>query len=163
VQSLCQLQKSLALADWMSTEGTKARLVGMTGRARPAKNNCGRFHPFIHQSSNGSLALSEFFSINSLNMFEQCLHLEYDLQKVCAFTKAAPILALAFLKRDATPDLVAQLDYRAAEDQGTDLKVTVDSYNTKLPLDINDVNISVDSQCPLAPSSRSFLVPNFSR
>jgi hypothetical protein len=40
---------------------------------------------------------------------------------------------------------VCNLDLRACEDQGTDLMITSDSFDTKIPLNINDADISPES------------------
>jgi hypothetical protein len=41
---------------------------------------------------------------------------------------------------------ICLLDFRTAEDQGTDPEISADSYDTRLPLNINDDDISVNSK-----------------
>ncbi|PYH89488.1 hypothetical protein BO71DRAFT_389567 [Aspergillus ellipticus CBS 707.79] len=43
---------------------------------------------------------------------------------------------------------VCLLDIRASEDQGTDLTITPGSFDTKLPLNINDADISPETKVP---------------
>lgn len=44
---------------------------------------------------------------------------------------------------------VCMLDIRASENQGTDMTIANDSFDTKLPLNINDTDIEPDSEQPL--------------
>lgn len=44
---------------------------------------------------------------------------------------------------------VCMLDIRASENQGTDMTIANDSFDTKLPLNINDGDINPDSEQPL--------------
>ncbi|KAF2119645.1 fungal-specific transcription factor domain-containing protein [Lophiotrema nucula] len=57
---------------------------------------------------------------------------------------------------------ISMLDARAAEDQGTDLTITSDSFDTKFPLNINDTDIQPDTS--IVPAERDTVTDmSFSR
>ncbi|KAH8698681.1 fungal-specific transcription factor domain-containing protein [Talaromyces proteolyticus] len=54
---------------------------------------------------------------------------------------------------------LCMLDIRASENQGTDLTISNDSFDTKLPLNINDADIDPDSDQP--PTEREGITDTF--